>query len=241
MLSTHRRSWEDLAASDPLWAILSTPNKKNGRWDIKEFFQRGEVEIAGAFSRIAGLPLQTERALDFGCGVGRLTRALSPRFSQCVGVDISRETIEQARRLNADLSNCRFIVNTAQDLRCLEPGFDFIYTSNVLQHLVHEDSITGYSAEFLRLLGPGGLLVFQVPSYIAPIHRIQPIPRLYQFLHRVGLSHRKLMGMGLHPIRMAFVPKENIAAVVEKHGGTMVAAQDSVVDGHISTFYWVTR
>ena len=34
-------------------------------------------------------------ALDFGCGVGRLARALSTRFERCYGVDASDEMVEQ--------------------------------------------------------------------------------------------------------------------------------------------------
>ena len=45
-------------------------------------------------------PGARDRALDFGCGVGRLTRALGDRFDAVVGVDISAGMVEQARRLN---------------------------------------------------------------------------------------------------------------------------------------------
>ena len=38
-----------------------------------------------------------QRALDFGCGVGRLTRALGMRFESAFGVDISAGMVEQAQ------------------------------------------------------------------------------------------------------------------------------------------------
>ena len=31
-------TWEDLAKQDPLWAILSVPAKKGGKWNLEEFF-----------------------------------------------------------------------------------------------------------------------------------------------------------------------------------------------------------
>ena len=46
-LERHRHDWEELAAYDPLWAVLTRPGKRGGRWDRDEFFATGETEIAG--------------------------------------------------------------------------------------------------------------------------------------------------------------------------------------------------
>ena len=54
--------------------------------------------------------------MDFGCGVGRLTRELSGRFERYVGVDISAGMIERAEQLNAEVPNCTFLVNDRPDL-----------------------------------------------------------------------------------------------------------------------------
>ena len=102
VLNRHRRDWEELAAVDPLWAILAAPERRWGRWPLEEFFATGEEEIAQVLDVASGLgyPTQHERALDFGCGVGRLTRALSGRFREAVGIDISEEMIRLARELS---------------------------------------------------------------------------------------------------------------------------------------------
>ena len=66
---------------------------------MEEFFATGEAEFAHV-SRVAetlGRPGRRGRALDFGCGVGRLTRALGERFESAIGVDISAGMVEQAR------------------------------------------------------------------------------------------------------------------------------------------------
>lgn len=41
-------------------------------------------------------------ALDFGCGVGRLMRALSGYFTHCPGVDISERMVREARLTRTD-------------------------------------------------------------------------------------------------------------------------------------------
>src|SRR5215468_10522168 len=108
-----RRVWNELGADDPLWAILSLPDKRGGRWNTDEFFAYGEAEIGAVDAACARLARPRERrlALDFGCGVGRLTRALATRYAQVIGVDISPSMLEQARALNAHLGNVRFVEN----------------------------------------------------------------------------------------------------------------------------------
>ena len=181
-LAQLEQDWNELAALDPYWAILTTSGKRFGRWDHDEFFATGTAEAAALVDRIEelGHPLNRERALDFGCGLGRLTRALGQHFAQCVGVDISENMVLRARELNADVRGVSFVVNRAGDLGLFADGsFDLIYTTIVLQHIPDRRTIEGYIAEFCRLLRPGGLAVFQLPSHIPAVHRLQLRRRLY--------------------------------------------------------------
>ena len=73
MLVRLSREWDELAEADALWAVLSAPDRKGGRWTIEEFLASGEQEIReGLDSAHAeyGLPYRRDRALDFGCGAG---------------------------------------------------------------------------------------------------------------------------------------------------------------------------
>src|SRR5262245_27704425 len=101
-LKTLQNNWDQLGKTDPLWAILSDPAKKGGRWDLDEFLRTGEHEIASIFDLLQslGLSVGSARALDFGCGIGRLTRVLSTRFDECWGLDIAPSMIAFANQLN---------------------------------------------------------------------------------------------------------------------------------------------
>src|SRR5687767_3416731 len=112
-VSRTRTSWEDLGKLDPLWAILSDSAHQFSGWKVDEFFATGEEEIGGVLDAAArySLPAHTRKALDFGCGVGRLTRALAIRFDHAVGVDISQPMIDRAREYNATRPNCTFVLN----------------------------------------------------------------------------------------------------------------------------------
>jgi len=87
-----QQSWDEFGRKDPLWAILTDPVKRNRKWGLAEFFKTGELEIAQVMNYIETLrvPLQGRRALDFGCGVGRLTQALSPYSNPKVVVNHSK-------------------------------------------------------------------------------------------------------------------------------------------------------
>ncbi len=161
-----RETWRVLGEEDPLWAILSRPDKRGGRWDIDEFFAAGESEIGAidGYCRELGRPRQHNVALDFGCGVGRLTRALSARYAQVVGVDIASSMIARARELNADRGNIRFVENAVGDLRfVVDASVDLVYSAITLHHMP-ADLQRAYIGEFMRVLSPGGIAAFQIAS-----------------------------------------------------------------------------
>ena len=81
-----QKNWDTFGKIDPLWAIITWPDKKGNRWDLEEFFSLGREEIAMIMTHIAslGLSLQHRKALDFGCGVGRVTQALAPILTRCM-------------------------------------------------------------------------------------------------------------------------------------------------------------
>lgn len=163
-------NWNRFGQADPLWAILTSPEKAGNRWDVHEFFQTGVDDVHDIFDHLApfGVPRSRNFALDFGCGVGRLTQALCKHFEHCCGVDIAPSMIQRATEYNQFGSRCDYIVNEVAGLPQFESeSADFIYCKLVLQHMRPEYS-RHYIAEFLRVLAPNGALVFQLPSEVRP-------------------------------------------------------------------------
>ncbi len=151
---------------DPLWAILTSQNKKGRKWDSEAFFATGRRDIAAVMAYINSLASPPRRkALDFGCGLGRLTQALCGYYDECVGVDSAPGKIRQARKLNQFGDKCRYLVNATPDLRLFADGtFDLVYSASVLPH-IHPASSRNYVQEFLRILAPGGIVLFQMPGH----------------------------------------------------------------------------
>jgi SAM-dependent methyltransferase len=160
------RNWQAFGEQDPLWAIATAPDKQGGGWDTDAFFERGRVRFADLVTDRwdeLGAPAARRRALDFGCGVGRFTRAMTAYFDRADGVDVAESMIAQARELNAGIEGLEFHVNQRDDLALFDDdSFDLVFSVIVLQHVGPELAVT-YVRELARVLVPGGLLVFQMP------------------------------------------------------------------------------
>ena len=98
------------------------------------------------------------RLLDVGCGPGSITRGFAERLApgQVVGIDLSREALDGARRDAAErgLTNLQYEEASVYQLRFPDGWFDVVYAHQVLQHLRERDAAL---REMLRVLRPGGL------------------------------------------------------------------------------------
>lgn len=248
-LTSDRKDWEELGETDPEWAILSDPQMRGGGWDSEEFFATGPRDTAEVLRRFAELPSpRYGSALDFGCGLGRLTRALAGHFETATGVDISSPMIEGARRLNAEVPGARFVVNDRADLREVaeDESLDLVFSFIALQHVSSTEAIEGYLRDFVRVLRPGGMIAFQLPSHISPMRRIQPRRHAYRALRSVGVSPETLSNrLGLHPMAMRHLPVGRVREILTGAGATMIAAETDPphpdFPGYLSTHYYATR
>jgi SAM-dependent methyltransferase len=184
----------------------------------------GEEEIASVLAeaeRVGAMP-QLGRALDFGCGAGRLTRALGRRFGEAVGVDISEAMVRLAEKLNADVPSCRFEVNDTPDLARFDDGvFDFAYSALVLQHQPSRAVAERYVGELLRVTR-GGLVVFGVPDRIGLPYRLGLARHAFVFLRRLGVPGDTLLQRTpLTPMRMTALPEHVVRGIVKAAGASI--------------------
>lgn len=243
----NKEEWEDLAELDVYWAILTDPQKKFGRWNIKDFLLTGEKEIDDLMriSKKLGYPSKQEIALDFGCGVGRLTRQLAKYFKKCCGIDISKNMIAKTKELNRNLSNCEFIVNEKENLALFRNDyFDLIYTRLVLQHLPDEDLIKNYISEFIRILKKDGLLVFQLPNYIPLKLKIDIRAKLYKILKKLGINKRFLYNKIKNiPLTMNSIPEKEVTEFLKSLNAKILKVEKDRSAGTLikSRIYYITK
>ena len=242
-LKNLQKTWNDFGEKDPLWAILSDPHKKGNKWKIDEFFETGKREIDTIFTALEkkGIHFPRKKALDFGCGVGRVTQALALYFDDVLGVDIAPSMIRLAQQLNRHRT-CTFLLNTTDDLRQFpDSTFDFIYSNITLQHIAPRYT-KKYIKEFIRVLIPGGLLLFQLPSEPANYKTRFKRGLLYIVPTNVRQAYVQLV-TGLKVREMHSMKKEAVIQFIKENNGTLievVPTQDAGPDW-VSFQYFVTK
>ncbi len=209
-LDTLKNDWEALAERDALHAILTDGSKVGGKWDIAEFMATGSAEIEtvmGHLTSIACVPDSNGAALDFGCGVGRLTQSLARHFASCVGVDISQQMIQTAESLNR-YPHCRYLANSDARLPFVDGSFSFIYSNIVLQHMPRYFS-EKYLQEFVRVLAPSGILVFGVQDSFAAKDISSVLSRVRHVL-RIRSRIKAALGFGSRDMQMHCLPESAV-------------------------------
>jgi ubiquinone/menaquinone biosynthesis C-methylase UbiE len=154
-----KNNWEDFGTSQPFSAVLTDFEET----DQEEFFALGRREVEdllGLLDQVGWTP--QGRALDCGCGLGRLSQALSTLFESVLGVDVAQSMVDKATKLNTSADHCRFLVNTQPNLSIVPTdSIDLVYTNLVLQHMAPRYE-AAYIREFFRVVKPSGIVAFQV-------------------------------------------------------------------------------
>jgi SAM-dependent methyltransferase len=239
LLEAHKTDWEELAALDPMWAILSEKEKRGNKWSAPDFFATGKDEIDGLMEEISTLSHHRTRALDFGCGLGRLTRSLLDYYDEAHGIDVSETMIRRARQFTPE---CHFHVNDSPDLwEFSDSTFDLVYTNRVLQHMPSPKVIAEYLREFFRITKPGGLVVFQVPHRKSIRNAFNLKRSAYHLLKTLGLHSEVLFSrLRLHPMRMTAIPRTHVLEIIEASSGELIKQRPDS-SAHFAVFYYCRR
>jgi SAM-dependent methyltransferase len=153
-----RSSWDRFARDDP-WFFIASDRK---HWDENDFFNTGRPVVEQAVEW-AGPNLERIRALDFGCGLGRLAVHLAAPFETVDAIDLSEGMVEHARGLNLP-ENIRFQSFDGERFPFAGRSFDFVFSYHVLQHVPDRALVSRYLKEVGRVLKDTGRAVLQFDS-----------------------------------------------------------------------------
>jgi SAM-dependent methyltransferase len=137
------------------------------RGQQEQEFLASAAEVTSAlepeFSRLPPGSAGARKALEIGCGPGRLMRPMSRHFGEIHGVDISDEMIRLAEEQLKDIPHAHVHVTPDSSLSVFTGGsFDFVYSYIVFQHIPDRDVVLNYLLEAGRVLKPGGILRCQL-------------------------------------------------------------------------------
>jgi len=150
--------WERYARERPEFAVLTDGTTGSA------FFASGERAVEERLHVVRALGYTVgPRALDLGCGMGRLSLALALHFQEVIGVDHSRTMIGLARTraIEAQVSNARFFESDGGGLGFLaDECIDFAISLLVFQHMPTWQLVSSNVTGVARTLVPGGMAWF---------------------------------------------------------------------------------
>jgi SAM-dependent methyltransferase len=156
--------WEWFGKNQPYFGVLVDAKYRNEQLNEaakKEFFSTGKAHVDFVLQTIKehfDTNFTIKRALDFGCGVGRLTIPLSAACKEVVGVDASPSMLQEATKNAKEMGakNIEFLLADDNLSRLGSESFDFINSFIVFQHIPLD---RGYHLlrRLLSLLNEGGI------------------------------------------------------------------------------------
>jgi SAM-dependent methyltransferase len=161
------------------WVQMRSDWDRRAREDAQHFIACGHSETDEAFWRSGERDLErlvlhdieldpSARALEIGCGLGRIVKPLSERIEKVYGVDISAEMIARARRELAGRRNVEVFVTRGRLRNFASASFDFVYSFIVFQHIPTKKAVGRYLREAARVLKGRGVFRFQVDGRPRP-------------------------------------------------------------------------
>ncbi len=135
--------------------------------DDAEFFETAREVVKGLEWEMRRLPKairpRARRALEIGCGPGRLMKPMSRYFGEIHGVDVSDEMIRRAAKNLEDVPHAHPHHTSGSDLAPFaDESFDLVYSYAVFQHIPSGEVVFNYLNEAVRVLKPGGIIRAQI-------------------------------------------------------------------------------
>lgn len=164
--------WERFGRTDAYFGVFTSPDFRGELDEIRRerFFGSGRAEVGRALAwvRAAHPDWAGTTALDYGCGVGRLSLPLAAEFERVLSVDVSPSMLEltRANASAAGLENLE--CHPAHALAALAGRYDLALSRIVFQHIPRRQGERTF-ATLVRGLRPGGVGTVHVA--VAPPHR----------------------------------------------------------------------
>lgn len=216
-------NWEEFGKREPHWSVVVSEQYQQSNIQANEdqFYRTGEQHVAQLFGSLERNHVQHrgfKTCLDYGCGVGRITRHLAERFERVFAYDISLphlqcagDYLKKENVSNVALSHLKRV----SDIQNL-PNVDVAFSMIVLQH--NPPPVIAFIIEALiRSLNPGGVAFFQVPTY----------RRGYTFSLRDYLAEDATKG----GMEMHVLPQSTVFDIAQRAGGRVLEVIDDTWTG----------
>ncbi|MFL6239512.1 MAG: class I SAM-dependent methyltransferase [Actinomycetes bacterium] len=229
-----RDYWNHAAETNAAWYVDTSLSFADP--DMEKFFETGKRIVAEAMDGAPVTPARHDHAIEIGSGLGRICLALSDRFARVTGVDIAPEMVKRANELVHD-PRIEFKLTDGASIPGVADGdADFVLTFTVFQHIPDVRVIAAYIAEAGRVLGPGGVFVFQWNNTPGVV-RWRVRRAVLSALHRTGIR-RETHGRDVAQFLGSVVPVAQMRRYLERAGLELVEVRG---EGELFCFGWARK
>lgn len=188
-----KKDWDRRASHHARYWIATEDYRDEAAFQVS-----GEDTAAAILNSLSSFDVAGWRALEIGCGIGRVLKPLASHLSELVGVDVSGKMIAESKTWLAGLSNVKTFENSGVDLGFLETEtFDLVISYIAFQHMPLPVFIR-YLEESQRVLRPGGHLLFQI--YVGPTRDLPLADTISLRVYEEGALTRLLEKTGFTPV-----------------------------------------
>lgn len=143
---------------------------------VKKYYNKKYFEIrdhiAPSMARSIEIFMKEKRlkkVLDVGCGSGQMVRYLRNRGFDAQGIDIAKQAISLANKLNKKRVAK---IGSATKIPYEDNTFDLVISISVIEHLRKKEAKL-FLKESRRTLKPNGYIFLVTPNYATPIRSVQ--------------------------------------------------------------------
>lgn len=166
-----QRSWQQLGETEPHWSVVVSEDYRQSNLHAHKdaFYRTGKQHVGqlfGSLERNHVLHAGFKTCVDYGCGVGRITRHLANHFENVIAYDVSASHLKCAADYLTEECVSNVSLRQIKHVRDIEelPKVDVAYSMLVLQH--NPPPVMAFIIQgLIRSLNPGGIAFFQVPTY----------------------------------------------------------------------------
>ena len=176
-------------------------DKAAAAWEEKPMRVALARRVAEAIQQAVPLAA-TMRVLEYGCGTGMISRALSPHVARITAVDTSPQMLEVLRQKAGEekITNIETLVHDLSSEPLPLKEFDLVMSSMTLHHIPDTEALL---RGFFTILKPGGYLA------------------VADLVTEDGTFHDDNTGVAHHGIN-----PDTVRAILAKNGGQNIGVQE---------------
>lgn len=167
----YENTWEEKARENPLFAVMTTPNYTNSdsreftAEELDYFFEKGRRvyhKIIKPRLALCETGSQSPLFVEYGCGMGRILKAIVEDGHRAGGIDISPTMLEHCRRFVPEVENDLYCLDEQNRSAMPDACADVVFSFAVLKHIPNLRVYEAAIDEIVRIMKKGAVLVLNV-------------------------------------------------------------------------------